>query len=415
VIGAGAAGLCAALFAARATGVGTVTLFEKNRRPGLKILISGGGRCNLTTTRSGRELEAEYGLRRGRWLRHALRAFPPRALIELIEAAGVPLHEEDLDKIFPVSGRAADILAALLRLVADAGVACVHDAALAGIRPREDGRFDLEFQGAPPTPGSCIADRVVLATGGLSYPKTGTTGDGYALCRALGHRVIDPVPALAPLAVDAAWVGELAGITIPDLALTLLAADGASLRRRRRPVLFTHKGLSGPGAMDLAGDVEERAAPCTLRLDFAPDLPDHELAAALEDAGRSSGRRLVVNCLPRHIPERVRQHLCRAAGAGGPVAALRRDVRARLVRAVKSTELVVGRSLGFKHAEVTRGGIPLDEVDARTMESKLIANLYLCGEILDVDGPIGGFNFQAAFATGRLAGLGAASASRPGQ
>jgi len=399
VIGAGAAGFFAALHAA---GAGRrVVLLEKNRQPGLKILISGGGRCNLTTTRSGADLEREYGTRRGRWLRHALRAFSPAHLRARIEAAGVPLHEEDLEKIFPVSGRARDVVDALSRMAAAAGVEFVGESPMTSLRRQEAG-FVVE------TPrGPVDAERVVLATGGLSYPKTGTTGDGYAACRALGHAITPTLPALAPLAVDAPWVHNLAGIAMP-LPLTLLDASGRVLNRRFRPVLFTHRGLSGPAAMDLAGDVEEQGGGCRLRIDFAPEATAEAIAADLVAAGRQRGGRLVFNCLPHGIPERVRQHLVATVGASGAIASLQRTQRHALVRAVKQTEVPVERSLGFAHAEVTRGGVDLAEVDPRTMQSRLVPGLFICGELLDVDGPIGGFNFQAAFATGRLAGLAAA-------
>ena len=398
VIGAGAAGLAAATFAAREGA--RVVLLEKNLRPGLKILISGGGRCNLTTTRTDKDLEQQFGTRRGRWLRHALRAFPPAALRHVVEAAGVPLHEEDLEKIFPVSGKAHDVLDAWLRMARDAGVELVTEAPM----------LALERGFAVTTPkGTFTAPRVVLAVGGKSYPRTGATGDGYAACAALGHTIVPTVPALAPLAVDADWVHELSGITLP-LPLTLVDKQGKVIRKRHRPVLFTHKGLSGPGAMDLAGDIEERDEPCRLRIDFAPEWTREDLDAQLVRAGRESGRTAVANALPREIPERVRRTIVAGSGVdpSRPVAELGKAARHKVVANTKGIELTVERSLGFKAAEVTRGGVALGEVDARTMASKLVPGLYLCGEILDVDGPIGGFNFQAAFATGRLAGLAAA-------
>ena len=191
VVGAGAAGLRAAIQAA-SRGRRTV-LLEKNRQPGLKILISGGGRCNLTTTREGKDLEAQYGKRRGRYLRHALRAFPPTALRSFVEDAGVPLREEDLEKLFPVSQKARDVVVALLQQVEQSGAELWSNAPLTSIE-RDGERFVLQ------TPrGTVTAASVVLATGGLSYPKTGATGDGYAWCRQFGHTITRTWPALAPL------------------------------------------------------------------------------------------------------------------------------------------------------------------------------------------------------------------------
>ncbi len=394
VVGAGPAGLIAAAIAAQRGR--RVLLLEKNRQPGLKILISGGGRCNLTTTKAGADLEAQYGPRRGRWLRHALRAFPPAALCDMIRAEGVALHEEDLDKIFPVSRRAADVLAALLAITARAGVELRAATPMLGVTRSADA-----FVVATPD-GSVTARRLVLATGGLSYPKTGATGDGYPVLRAAGHVLVPTVPALAPLALDLPWVHALAGIVLQDAVLTLRGRDGAVLVRRQRPTLFTHKGLSGPGPMDVSGYVEEQGGGCTLELDLVSGASAEDLDAGLVRAAQQDGRGAVHNALPPELPERLRRTL---AGDLGALAGLPRPARRELVGRLKALRIPVERSLGFAHAEVTRGGVSLDEIDPRTMESRRVPGLFVCGELLDVDGPIGGFNFQAAFATARLAGL----------
>ncbi len=397
VVGAGAAGLMAAIHAARR---GRRTrLLEKNSRAGLKILISGGGRCNLTTTKVGTDLEAQYGSRRGRFLRHALRAFPPPALCAFFTAAGVALQEEDLDKIFPVSQRARDVLDALLRLAADSGVEIVHGAPVQQVQRQANG-----FLVTTPR-GPIGADRLVLATGGLSYPKTGATGDGYGFARSLGHTVTPTWPALAPLLVTAPWLRALQGIVLTDAALAVLDGDGRERQRRRRPILFTHQGLSGPGPMDLAGDIEELSGSAVVRFDLAPDTSADELERGLLAAAAANGAQKVVHALPPALPERLRTTLVALAQADTTLANLSRPSRRQLVATIKDLRVPVARSLGFAHAEVTRGGVALDEIDPRTMQSRCCPGLYVVGELLDVDGPIGGFNFQAAFATGRLAGL----------
>ena len=417
VIGAGAAGMMAALQAAR-RGRRTV-LLEKNQKPGLKILISGGGRCNLTTTKGGKALEREYGERRGRWLRHAMRSFQPPALRQMFEDAGVPMQEEDLDKIFPVSGRAADVVDALLRLLEDAGVELHRGVAVselaAGMPDQDVGEsaaagFTVTVRGGSGGGAVHAAPAVIVATGGLSYPKTGATGDGYRWVQGLGHSLVRPVPHLAPLPVEETWVTGLAGIVLNHATLSVAVrperGGGKELCRRQRPVLFTHKGLSGPAAMDLAGFIEERDGGCEVRFDFAPTERLEDLEAEWLAATQAHGRRGVAAALPRDLPERLRHALAANVGADGvSLAELKKDVRRRLLHNLKQTRVPVEQSLGFAHAEVTRGGVPLDEVDARTMASKVCPGLFLCGEILDIDGPIGGFNFQAAFATGRLAGL----------
>lgn len=397
VVGAGAAGFMAAITAARA-GRSTV-LLEKSQRPGLKILISGGGRCNLTTTRSGADLEVQYGVRRGRFLRRALRSFPPTALRSWIEALGVPLQEEDLEKLFPVSQRARDVVAALVAAATDAGVELVTGAPVHAIVRVAD-RFAVDT-----SLGAFSCSSVVVATGGRSYPKTGATGDGYSFCRAFGHTVTATWPALAPLAVPAEWVRRLQGIVLHDVDLASCDRTGAVRTRRRRPILFTHKGLSGPAPMDLAGDLEEEQGGGSVVFDFAPGVPRDELERVWLTAAGSHGARAVDSVLPAGLPDRVRATLCALADAGGTLAGLSRTARHRLLDVVKGLRVPVPASLGFDHAEVTRGGVLLDEIDPRTMQSRLCPGLFVCGEVLDVDGPIGGFNFQAAFATGRLAGL----------
>jgi predicted Rossmann fold flavoprotein len=400
VIGAGAAGLMAATVAARRGR--RVLLLEKNRRPGLKILISGGGRCNLTTTREGADLEAQYGPRRGRWLRHALRSFGPGDLRRHVETLGVRLQEEDLEKVFPVSGRAAEVVDALCADALAAGVQIRHEVSMRALRPVPAGGGCLAVESSA---GSFVAASVVLATGGLSYPKTGATGDGYPVAQALGHSLVRPVPALAPLSVEEDWLHELQGLVL-DARLTLRGPSGAVLVQRRRPTLITHRGLSGPGPMDVSGFVEEVGGGCVLELDLLPDLRREDLERALLEGARAQGRRRVHHLLPGQVPERLRIALCRRAGVEDRLAAeLSKVGRRQLVELLKALPIPVDRSLGFKAAEITRGGIPLEEVDSRTMRSRCHPSLFVCGEILDVDGPIGGFNFQAAFATGRLAGL----------
>mgnify|MGYP003624533319 FL=1 len=401
VVGAGAAGLMAAIQAA-SRGRRTV-LLEKNQQPGLKILISGGGRCNLTTTRDGKDLEAQYGKRRGRYLRHALRAFPPAALRTFIEEAGVPLREEDLEKLFPVSQKARDVVVALMQLVEQSGVDLWSKAPLERIE--HDGEH---FVLATPR-GTVTATSVVLATGGLSYPKTGATGDGYAWCRQFGHTITRTWPALAPLRCDESWVRGLQGIVLQGVDIACLDQNGRETLRRRRPILFTHKGLSGPAPMDLAGDVEEQEGLAKVRFDFLPGTVREQLEQAWLEQAKSHGARRVESVLPRTLPERMRHALLKISGSelDDRLGSWSKDARRRLLQAVKDLRVPVPKSLGYGHAEVTRGGVALDEVDARTMQSKLRGNLFICGELLDIDGPIGGFNFQAAFAMGRLAGLNA--------
>ncbi len=396
VAGAGAAGLMAARAAAE-RGRRTLVL-EKSARPGLKILISGGGRCNVTTTRSGQDLEDQYGRERGRFLRHALRSLPPQAVRQRFERLGVPLREEDLEKLFPVSQQARDVLAALLGDAERSGATLHLGTAVLRVERSADA-FVVTTQA-----GVVRAASLILATGGRSYPKTGATGDGYGMAAAFGHTITSTVPALAPLWVEAPWVRQLQGIVLHGVEIAVVDDRGGIVRRRSRPILFTHKGLSGPAPMDLAGDIEERGG-AAVRFDFAPEHPAAALETEWLELAKLHGRRQAESLLPATLPERVRRALCELAGCQeATLANLDRTARRRLLGVVKNLRVPVARSLGFDHAEVTRGGVALGEIDPRTMQSRCQPGLFVCGELLDVDGPIGGFNFQAAFATGQLAG-----------
>jgi predicted Rossmann fold flavoprotein len=260
------------------------------------------------------------------------------------------------------------------------------------------------------------AENVIVTVGGQSYPGCGTTGDGYSWAEALGHTLVPPRPALVPLLSPEAWVHELRGVTVADVAVaifeTIAEAEGEQttkpIAHRRGSFLFTHFGLSGPVVMDLSRVVTERPdvrswqATC----DFVPAIKEAEVTARLAAEASAAGKKAVVNILAEWAPRRLVESLMKQAGV--PVerrfAELSRAERAALVAALKSTAIPISGSLGFKKAEVTAGGVSLADVDSRTMQSKRTPNLYLAGEILDLDGPIGGYNFQAAFSTGWLAG-----------
>jgi hypothetical protein len=248
---------------------------------------------------------------------------------------------------------------------------------------------------------------VILTTGGQSYPGSGTTGDGYKFAAALGHRIVVPRPALVPLTTSAAWIAELRGVTLPDVAVRVV--DGAqSLVQRRGALLFAHFGLSGPVILDVSRVVSGHAAPQTLavEIDLLPAIAAPDLDHWLRDESVASGKKQLAVVLAQQVPRRLAEsaldqaHLQKDRKA----AALSKDERARLADALKRLRVPITGTLGFKKAEVTAGGVALDEVDSRTMQSKLAPGLFLAGEVLDLDGPIGGYNFQAAWSTGWLAG-----------
>ncbi|GIW88762.1 MAG: flavoprotein [Isosphaeraceae bacterium] len=433
VLGAGAAGLLAAI---RAAELGArVLILEKNRRPGVKILMSGGTRCNLTNARGLRNLRAVSGpidpaydprLSRGTaaiveafgpngaFLRPALKAFSVDATVAFFEANGLSTKIEAQGKIFPTSDRALDVLNVLLRRLDRSGATVRTFAPVIALEPIHDHgppAFRIHTRG-----DSFLARTAILAVGGQSYPGCGTSGDGYELARRLGHSLVEPRPALVPLRVDQDWVASLSGVSVPDVQAQILDPAGHRLDHRREAILLTHTGLSGPAILDVSRIPARRDEPLQLELDWLPDLPrprlDHDLATAAR-----SGRARVANLIPPAIPRRLADALLLHAAIPpdrvGPE--LSRDERQRLVTALKALRLNITGTLGFAKAEVTSGGIPLPEINPATLESRIQPGLFLCGEILDLDGRIGGYNFQAAWSTGWLAGQHAATVSRLAQ
>jgi len=398
VVGAGAAGLLAAIRAAE-RGRHTL-LLEKNRQAGVKILMSGGTRCNITHATDNRGIVEAFG-RPGRFLHSALAALSVQETVELIEAEGVPTKVEETGKVFPVSNKAADVLGALLRRLRRSG------ATLALQEPVQDlcsngGSFALTTSHRMVT-----ASSVILTSGGQSYPGSGTTGDGYGFAARLGHTIITPRAALVPVTVAAPWVADLRGVTIPDVSVRVWE-DDLCLARRRGSLLFAHFGLSGPVVLDVSSVISRHPRPesLTLEIDFLPHLPEPALDELLRSEAIASGKKQLAGILTGHLPRRLCETLLALFGMAGDrkAAGLRKIDRGKLVEAAKRLRLTITGTLGFKKAEVTTGGVALDEIDSRTLQSKQVPGLFIAGEILDLDGPIGGYNFQAAFSTGWLAG-----------
>lgn len=402
VIGAGAAGLVAA-FRAAELGARTI-LLEKNKRPGVKILMSGGTRCNLTHDTDNRGIVEAYGPP-GRFLHSALAALSVRASVQLFEAEGVFTKVEDTGKVFPVSDRAVDVLEALLDRLgrSSATLACSEPVvAITAV----DGRFVVE------TAVRRLTSRtVIVTTGGQSYPGSGTTGDGYRLAAAFGHSLVAPRPALVPLTTAAPWVRELKGVTLPDVTLTVLDG-GKKLAQRRGSLLFAHFGLTGPAALDVSRAVSGHSRPSSLfvAVDLLPGTREDQWLEAWRDELSAAGKKAISGLLSRWVPQRIAETVLREAAipADRRAAEHGKDERQRIANVLKRLMIPLTGTLGFEKAEVTAGGVPLNEVDSRTMASKRCAGLFFAGEVLDLDGPIGGYNFQAAWSTGWLAGMCAA-------
>jgi len=402
VIGAGAAGSMAAIFAA-AAGARTV-LVERTRDGGRKILISGGGRCNILPARVDESrfvTDSSPNL-----LRKMLRSWPlPEQVAFFEEKIGLRLVEEVASaKLFPASNRARDVRDGLLALAVRNGVRLLMGTRVSGFAPTAAGwRVDLDGR-AP-----LLADAVVVATGGLSVPHTGSDGLGLKLVEDLGHDVHPTYAALTPLIAEPAPFAKLAGVSLP---VTLTARAEGRKATAKGGFLFTHRGYSGPAVLDVSHvAVRARAqSPPAARLivRWTP-LGDAEWQVAL----RPRGTRTVASALRAELPDRLAGALLEAAHVepGRLLADLRRDERLRLIEMLVSGELPWTGDEGYKKAEVTGGGVSLAAIDPRTMESRRHSGLFLCGEMLDAFGPIGGYNFLWAWATGRAAGLGAARAT----
>ena len=402
VIGAGAAGTMAAIFAAEA-GAETL-LVERTRDGGRKILISGGGRCNVLPARLD---ETRFVTDSSpHTLRKLVRAWPLAEQVAFFEReVGTPLVEEvESAKLFPVSNRARDVRDGLLALAQRRGARLLMDARVTDVTPRGAG-WEVAIDGAPPI----AADAVVIATGGLSVPNTGSDGTGLRILERLGHVVHPTYAALTPVTAEPAPFAGLAGVS---LRVTLTARGDGRAASASGGFLFTHRGYSGPSVLDVShvlvrSRLEGTIPPARLTVRWSP----HD-EAAWEARLRPQGGRAVSSVVRAELPDRLAAALIVAAGIdpARPLAELTRDERRRLVDTLVRGELPWTGDEGYRKAEVTGGGVRLADVDPRTLESRVCPGLHLCGEVLDAFGPIGGYNFLWAWATGRAAGQGAGRA-----
>lgn len=395
IVGAGAAGLCAALHAGRAGA--RVVLFERTPDGGRKILISGGGRCNVLpgTFRP----EAYVTDSSPNTLRRMLRAWPlpeQRAFFE--SDLGIALkHEPEFDKLFPVADRARVVRDRLVEAAREAGVEARFEAHVRRVTPDADGwRLDLDDA------GSERFDAVVVATGGLSVPATGSDGDGLRWAEQTGHEIAPVYPALTPLLADPPVHADLAGVTLD----VRLRSDGPAGVDVEGSFLFTHRGYSGPAALNASHAATRRPE---LREQIEVRWGNVPAGRWEEDLKQGSGQ--LGTLLAERLPTRLARALAREAGVPWDTsrARIRREDRQKLVDVLTRYPLPWTGDEGYKKAEVTGGGVRLDQVDTRTLESRVAPGLFLCGEVLDAFGPIGGHNFLWAWATGRTAGEAAAA------
>ena len=377
-----------------------VILLDGARHPGAKILISGGSRCNVTNTVV---TEADFWGGKRTLIRRVLRAFPVADTIAFFRALGVPLHDEAGGKLFPDSNRSRDVLDALLRGAADAGVS------LQPSHRVDDVRRDADGYAVSTAHGELRARSVVLATGGQSLPKTGSDGAGLRIAERLGHHIIPTTPALVPLVLGEheAMHAELTGVS-HDVAIEVWM-EGAVEIRLQGALLWTHFGVSGPVVLNasrhwLRARLEGRDTRVTCNL--CPGETFETVEKRWTEMGAERPRTSIQNALGSMLPGSMAAALLRRIGLEGsaPLGHLAREDRRRLVHALVSLPLAIVDSRGYNYAEATAGGVALDEIDPSTMQSRISPDVFLVGEMLDVDGRIGGFNFQWAWASGCAAG-----------
>ena len=408
VVGGGAAGMMAALYAAREGA--HVTLLEKNEKLGKKVYITGKGRCNVTNAAPSDVFMAHI-YRNPRFMYRALALLDNRGLMELVEELGTPLKIERGERVFPVSDHASDVIAALRRGLERAGVELRY-----GVRVRELWIEDGACRGVWTEDERLQADAVVVATGGLSYPSTGSTGDGYGWADQTGHALVGQVPSLVPLETVESWPALLMGLSLKNVRLTARAKVGSKEKKlfsEQGEMLFTHFGISGPLVLTLSELLPDDPSGIKLSIDLKPALDESMLNARLLRDFRELSRKQIPAVMDGLVPKALgRQMLVLLKIAEGtPVNAVTAQQRQALVALMKNLPLTVSRRRGFDEAIITRGGVSVKDIDPATMQSRRISGLYFSGEMIDVDAATGGFNLQIAFSTGALAGQSAARAS----
>ena len=403
VIGAGASGMMAAGSAA-ANGA-QVTMFERNERVGRKLAITGKGRCNLTNNCDVEEF-MRHVPRNPRFLYAALAAFTPADTMDFFESLGVPLKTERGRRVFPVSDKAYDIVDALRSFCVKSGVHIISE------RVKSVTTEGDTVTGVITESGRKLGfDRVIVATGGLSYPTTGSDGDGYGFARELGIKVTETSPSLVPLETEGNVCSELSGLTLKNVSLTICDdRTSKEVFSEQGELLFAHFGITGPLVLSASAHMEDRGG-YTAKIDFKPALDEKTLNERLLSDFEKYKNRDMINACSDLLPQAVIPHMLRAAGIDSSLKchSLTKAARLSLLRTLKAFPLKIAGKRPIEEAVITRGGVDVKELSPKTMESRRVHGLYFCGEVIDVDAYTGGYNLQIAFSTGRAAGIAAAN------
>ena len=403
IIGAGPAGLMAGI---RASELGAkVILIEKNKRPGLKLLSTGGGRCNITNAIfDSKEMAAHFD-QPGKFLISALNRFGAKETIAFFNDRGVFTKIEKANQVFPESNRATEILNTLINDFKSHGGQLLTEASVRNLKVTGNNITGLVLNNG----NQLEARNYLIATGGRSYPNTGSTGDAYLWLKKLGHTIITPQPALSPIVVKDKIVKKLEGLSLTNVVLNLYD-DHKKIKTITGDIVFTANGISGPAALDLSRYIKGTEK-LNLKIDFLPDYNLVALDEYLRDTFSRHGTKLFRNSLDGLVPPKLQYLLSDLLNISPDktAAVINKIERKSLVNFLKGFNLKVQSIGGFDKAIITKGGVALSEVNPKNMQSKIINNLFLAGEILDIDGPSGGYNLQICWSTGYAAGEGAAS------
>ena len=419
VVGGGAAGMMAAIAAAEAGA--RVTLLEKNEKLGKKLYITGKGRCNLTND-CDRESFFAHLVHNPRFFYSAYAGFDNAAMMSLMKDSGLALKTERGGRVFPVSDRASDVTRTLADLLERHRVTVRLNTGVkgllleeAGLPPEEKGP-GVRCTGVMTKEGPVTADAVIVATGGLSYPATGSTGDGYRFAKEAGHAVTELYPSLVPFNAELVCglpIRSLQGLSLRNIQISVFAKGSEKcLYREFGEMLFTHFGVSGPVILHLSGAVAERIArePLLLRIDLKPALTDEQLDARLIREFEAAPHKTLAVVMRRLLPAALIEPVLAGQKLAGATVVNRvgSELRGRIIKALRGLEAELTSLRGYNEAVVTQGGVNVKEIDPKTMASRKAAGLYFAGEVLDLDAMTGGFNLQIAWSTGHAAGRAAA-------
>ncbi len=410
VIGGGPAGVMAAISASE-KGAKTV-LLEKNSELGIKLMMTGKGRCNITNAEKDKRKFLEAFGKNGKFLYSAFNDFGGEETLEFFEERGLETKIERGNRVFPASDRAGDVRAVLEDELRKRKVLILKNTKVLDLMQRDNKITGIKTENSAGKAEEMEFKNIIIATGGLSYPHSGSSGDGFVWAKKLGHKIVPAEPALTPIILKEKWISDLEGLSLRNVNVSVYQ-NNKKQDERFGEALFTERGISGPVVLDLSKKVGEllKQGEVKIAIDFKPALDFNELDRRIQKDFGENQNRMFKNSLDELLPQKLIPVIIELSGIDSQkkVNLVTKEERRKLVHLLKEMSLEVSSLLGFEKAVITSGGVSLREVDPKTMKSKIIDNLYFAGEVLDLDAPTGGYNLQEAWSTGHLAGKSAVS------